>query len=574
MSDITVSAAVAAELEQHASCAFALMGNGNAWFLDAVVRRGVMRVTAVRHEAATVAAADACFRAGGGLAVATTTYGPGFTNALTPLAEAAQARVPLVLVVGDRPTSGPRPWDIDQSAIAAGVGVETIVVGLDDPRASARRAARTALVERRPVVLAIPYDIAQHAAGEEAVEDAGALVRAIGPIDPEPLDGVAELLASAERPLLLAGRGAHLAGASAALGALAARLGARTASSVLGSGIFGDDHRHLGICGGFASERAAAAIGRADAVLVVGAGLNQFQTRFGDAFAAGARIVQVDVLEAPTNPRVDRFVRGDARLAVEALLARLGDASGRGDEGWAAAGFGDVTGIHRERPAGERVAADGRLDPRSLYLELERILPHDRVVVSDGGHFLGWAPTYLSIADPERLLLVGTAFQTIGLGLASAVGAAAARPESTIVLCTGDGGALMALADLESVIRTVRRGVVVIVNDAAYGAEIHQYAVRGVAEAPMLIDEVDFAALGRAVGAEGAVIAALEDLAQLEAWLASDAEGVFVADCRVSRHVVAPYMLEVVDAATRVAARELTPRRRRGRAAPARWVAR
>ena len=83
---------------------------------------------------------------------------------------------------------------------------------------------------------------------------------------------------------------------------------------------------------------------------------------------------------------------------------------------------------------------------------------------------------------------------------------------------------------------------------------MHQYAVRGVAEEPMLIDQVDFAALGRGLGATGAVIETLDDLRQLESWLASDADGVFVADCRVSREVVAPYIVEVREAAMRLAA--------------------
>jgi acetolactate synthase I/II/III large subunit len=556
----TVSAAIAAELEQHASQVFALMGNGNAWFLDAVVRRGAMAVTTVRHEAATVAAADAWFRASGTLAVATTTYGPGYTNALTPLAEAAMARVPLVLVVGDQPTGGPRPWDIDQATVATAVGATTIVAGAADAAAAARRAVQTALVERGPVVLAIPYDLAQAPVvegGDEVGADLPA--RPFIALDAEELAEVAQQLVEARRPLLLAGRGAHLAGAADPLRDLAAALGARTASSVLGSGIFADDHRHLGVSGGFASERSAAAIERADIVLVVGASLNQFQTRFGEAFAADARIVQVDVLERATSARVDQLVRGDARAVVQALVALVADAaagaSSRGDAGWAAAGYGDVTGAHRERDAGDPAAPDGRLDPRSLFHALERLLPVDRVIVSDGGHFIGWAPTHLSVADPERMLLVGTAFQTIGLGFPSAVGAGAARPESTIVLVTGDGGALMGIADLDSVIRTVRHGVVVVVNDAAYGAEVHQYAVRGVAEEPMLIEQVDFAAVGRGFGAAGAVIETLADLRQLEDWLASGAEGVFIADCRVSRQVVAPYMLEVVDAATRAAAR-------------------
>ncbi|WP_306231977.1 thiamine pyrophosphate-binding protein [Agrococcus beijingensis] len=561
----TVSAAIAAELELHASHVFALMGNGNAWFLDAVVRRGAMQVVTVRHEAATVAAADAHHRASGALAIATTTYGPGYTNALTPLAEAAMARVPLVLVVGDQPTAGARPWDVDQAAIATAVGATTIVADAADPADAARRAVQTALVERGPVVLAIPYDLAQAPIEGAAVAGAAGDLPAepFIALDAEELAEVAQRLVEARRPLLLAGRGAHLATASEALRELAAALGARTASSVLGSGIFADDHRHLGIAGGFASERSAAAIEAADVVLVVGAGLNQFQTRFGEAFADDARVLQVDVLDRATNARVDQLVRGDARAVVQALVALVAetpglDAAGRGDDGWSAAGFGDVTGAHRQRDAGDAAAPDGRLDPRSLFHALERILPADRVIVSDGGHFIGWAPTHLSVADPERLLLVGTAFQTIGLGFPSAVGAGAARPESTIVLVTGDGGALMGIADLDSVIRTVRHGVVVVVNDAAYGAEVHQYAVRGVAEQPMLIEQVDFAAVGRGFGAEAAVIASLDDLRLLEAWLASGATGVFVADCRVSQQVVAPYMLEVVEAATRAAARAAT----------------
>ena len=99
--------------------------------------------------------------------------------------------------------------------------------------------------------------------------------------------------------------------------------------------------------------------------------------------------------------------------------------------------------------------------------------------------------------------------------------------------------------------RTARRAVVVIVNDAAYGAEVHQYAVRGVAEAPMLIDQVDFAALGRGLGAQAAVIEVLDDLEHLRAWLDSGVEGVFVADCRVSQQVVAPYIVEIREAAMR-----------------------
>lgn len=541
----TLSARIAEVLATHATDVFGVMGNGNAWFLDAVVTSTSMTYTAVRHEAAAVAAADAYYRASGRIAVATTTYGPGFTNALTPLAEAAQARVPLVLVTGAAPQT-PRAWDVDQRALTETCGA----IYLEAPDASADYAVSRAIADRRPVVLAIPYDLAAERVAQPAVQP-GWRVDLPGEADAAAIADAAARLAAAERPLILAGRGAWLAQAQDAAAALARDLGALTTTSALAMGFFdGDDA--LGISGGFATEVTAGLVHQADAVLVLGAGLNQFTTRFGHAFSPVAHVIQVDLAAGPTNPRVDTFLRGDAREVAGALHAAL---PAERAAAWERPPRADVV----RRDEGDALAPDGRLDPRSAIRRIDALLPADRVVVQDGGHFIGWGPMYLDIPAPDRLLLVGTAFQTIGLGLPSAVGAGRARPESTIVLCTGDGGALMGLADLETVVRSVRHGVIVVFNDAAYGAEVHQYGVRGIDEGPMLIPEVDFAALGAAVGASSAVIRSLDDLGALETWLASWDEGVFLADLRVSREIVAPYMHEVVAAAQRSTARAQRP---------------
>ena len=161
-----VSQHVAVALARHIDQVFGLMGNGNAHFLDAILRHTSASFTAVRHEAGAVVAADAHYRASGRIAAATTTYGAGFTNTLTALAEAAQARVPLVLIVGDEPTSGPRPWDVDQIALASAVGVRTYTAGRLDAAASTVIAIEHALSYRVPVVLAIPYDVPTLEAGE------------------------------------------------------------------------------------------------------------------------------------------------------------------------------------------------------------------------------------------------------------------------------------------------------------------------------------------------------------------------------------------------------------------------
>ena len=103
--------------------------------------------------------------------------------------------------------------------------------------------------------------------------------------------------------------------------------------------------------------------------------------------------------------------------------------------------------------AGSAETPDGRLDPRSLATALDAVLPERRTVVQDGGHFIGWAPMYWHIPRPQDLVMVGTAYQAIGLGLASAVGAARAVEDGrTLVLASGDGGFLMGLSDLESLI--------------------------------------------------------------------------------------------------------------------------
>jgi len=544
----SVSAVVAETLARSASDVFGVMGNGNAYFLDALLACG-MRFTAMRHEAGGVAAADAYYRASGRLAVATATYGAGLTNCATALAEAVMAGIPLVLVVGAAPTHGPRPWDIDQTAFATSVGARTFVVGIDDPAAVTSRAVAHALHARTGVVLAIPYDVAAAPAKEGEVSFAPAPAPPVEP-DGNALDDVAALLTGAERPLLLAGRGAWLAGAGEALGVLAADVGALTATTALAQGLFSDSRYDLGVAGGFGQEQAMALAGTADVVLVVGAALNQFTTRFGGLFASGARVVQVDIRDAASHPAVTDFVRGDALLAAKGIADRVHGLP-RSRRAWRDSVPELFTGATRDRDPGTGTAGDGRLDPRTLAMRLGRLLPQDRIVVSDGGHFIGWANTYWPVAAPDRMIMVGTAFQTIGLGLPSAVGAARARPDSTIVVTTGDGGALMALADLESVVRAVRHGVIVLWNDAAYGAEVHMYGRWGLDPGPMLIPETDFAALARAVGARSAVVRGIDDLKALQEWLDAGEEGVFLVDARVSRVVVAPYQEEIVSAASR-----------------------
>ena len=539
---VTVSAHVALELASEVSDVFGVMGNGNAWFLDAVLSHPGVAYTAVRHEASAVAAADAYFRSSNRVAVATATYGPGFTNALTPLAEAVQAHVPVIFVVGDAPSNGARAWDIDQSVLARGIGARTFRVTRSNAAGITRRALAYALGRQVPVVLSIPYDLADAEALPQGTSRRASTISGVESLAPDPaaIAKAVALLASAKRPALLAGRGAWLSRSAGTMRELAEKIDAVTATTALAINLFGDYERDLGVAGGFGAPAASHLLSQADVVLVVGASLNQFTMRFGDTFGRNAIVIQIDTAPTPTNPVVSHFVGGDALLSLQAIVEAMPQSGTR----WTAEESAQIAAAKRDRHPGTALAPDGRLDPRSLATALNLLLPADRIVVQDGGHFIGWAPSYFDIPAPNRLIMVGTAFQTIGLGMASAVGAGRALPDSTIILCTGDGGGLMGLADLETVIRTVRRGVVIVFNDAAYGAEIHQYGVRGLNTRPMLIDEVNFAETAAALGAQSSVVRTLDDLASLERWLAAGQSGVYVVDCRVSQQIVAPYMAE------------------------------
>jgi acetolactate synthase-1/2/3 large subunit len=183
----------------------------------------------------------------------------------------------------------------------------------------------------------------------------------------------------------------------------------------------------------------------------------------------------------------------------------------------------------------------GRIDPRTLTRELTGLLPAERTLVTDGGHFVAWPMMYWPVAEPSALVYTGAAFQTIGLGFAGAVGAAVARPDRTTVAVLGDGGALMGLSELETLIRVAESALVVIYDDAAYGAEVHMHGP--LAAETAVFGETDFAGVARALGASAATVRTAGDLVAIRRWRESGCRGTFVADCKVVPDVVARFLM-------------------------------
>ncbi|MDO5732141.1 thiamine pyrophosphate-binding protein [Corynebacterium sphenisci] len=541
----TVSEVVADAIAAHADHVFGLVGNANSHIVSSLTRRG-FPYTAVRHETATVAAADAFHRAGGGIAVATTTCGAGFTNTLTALAEAATARIPLVLVTGAAPAA-PRPFDLDQAALVDALGVPRRTAAPGRAGAEAAAAFAEALAGRTPVVLEVPFDAQTAPAGDAPAAAPANPVPAPAPAAPDPaaVAALARRLAGAARPLIIAGRGVVDSGTAGLVAALADRLGALHMHTAMAANVLGGPWC-LGTAGGFAHASRLGLTRAADVVLSLGASHNAFQVRGGRLLGPAAHVIQVVDEPHPAARPVDELVLADLRELLPALLDALA-----GPPGPAATWREELGALEpAEDPATApglfaETGADGRIDPRAALRRIDAALPAARTVVTDGGHFLGWVPKHLTATDPHGQVLVGTAVQSIGLGFGSAVGAAAARPGAATVLVTGDGGGLMALADLDSFLRTADRGAVVVLNDAAYGAELHQYAAEGLHTASMVIEDVDFAGLGRALGARGVTVADPADWPAAEAALAAP-EGITVVDVKISREVVADFIAEVL----------------------------
>jgi thiamine pyrophosphate-dependent acetolactate synthase large subunit-like protein len=537
-----VGAAIAA---QGVRDAFGVLGSGNLVVTNALCRDGVQFHHA-RHEMSALCMADGYARVTGAVGVCSVHQGPGLTNTMTGLAEAAKSRTPVLVLAGETQAAAlTSNFRIDQHDLVESVGaiadrVHSPATAADD----ATRAYQRALIERRPVVLMLPIDIqAQPAAQTEPSRPPLPRLPEAAPA-PEAVRNAADLLATAKRPAIIAGRGAVLAGAGPELERLGERIGAVLATSAPANGLFAGLPYALGISGGFASPFAASLLSRADVVLVAGASVNHWTTKHGALIAPGAKVIQVDVEPRAIgrNRPADLAILGDARAASQALneeLARRGHTG----EGFRTADTAAqiAAGRWRHEPY-EDASTDEWIDPRTASIALNELLPATRAVAVDSGHFLGYPAMYLDVAD-ARAWVFPNGFQAVGLGLGNAIGAAIAEPDRVTVAAIGDGGAFMALAELETAARLKLTLLVVIYDDAAYGAEVHHFAPMGHDVSLVRFPDADLAAIARAAGAKAATVRRTQDLAVVEEWLVNP-HGPLVLDVKVNPTICAEWLEE------------------------------
>lgn len=517
---------------------FGVVGSGNYEVTDAAVRAGASFV-GTRHETAAAGAADAYWRTTGAIAACSVHQGPGLTNTLTAIADAAKARSALLVIAGATSAGATRSnFYIDQGRLIESVGgIAERVHSASTATEDVRRAFRRALVERRPVLLDMPLDV-QHQEIDSDVPTGVELVTALPRTIPAPeaMDALADAVRSAEHPVIIAGRGAWSSGAREHIKQLADAIGATLATTALAKGMFTGSSRDVGIAGGFSDPPAVAALKRADLLLALGSSLTTWTTRGDTVFDHGPTVVQVDhdPLTMSLNAHVDLEVIGDVRETVSGLLGILGSEARRSERGSGAAPSLTPTEAHEPR------AAEGRCHPGALTRALDRILPEQRTLIVDGGHFIGWPVRSIGVPDPAAFVFSSAGFQSIGLGLGAAVGSAVGRPDRLAVLAAGDGGLLMSMSELETLTRLERSVAVIIYNDAAYGAEVHHFRAHGSGLDLVQFPETDFAALAASLGLHSAVVRSEEDLAPFVRWC-QDPRGSFVLDMRIDPEIVGPW---------------------------------
>ena len=523
---------------------FGLAGSGNFVVTNALVAGGA-RFVAARHEGGAVAMADGWARTTGRVGIVTVHQGPGLTNTLTALAEAAKAHTPLVVLAGDTPAGALRSnFRIDQHDLVAAVGAAAeLVYTAASAAADASRALRRAELERRPVVLMLPIDLQAQAAPAGDIAPPAPL-----PASPAPaltaITQAADLLQAAGRPAIIAGRGAVLAGAGAAIEALADRTGALVATSAMAHGLFAGSRYALGISGGFASPLAAELLADSDVVLAFGATLNHWTTQHRALLGPEVTLIQADIDAAAIGAHqpADVAIVGDAADAAQALLAELEArdhrAIGRRTPEIAEA---IATRRWRDEPYDDAPAA-GTIDPRTLAIALEDLLPADRAVAVDSGAFTGWPAMYLDVADPRGWLFCN-AFQSVGLGLGAALGAAVARPDRITLAAVGDGGLFLALPELDTAARLGLPVLIVVWNDAAYGAEVHHFGPLAMEVGIARFADADLAAIARGAGIAAHTVRAAADLAAVVDW-AADPRGPLLVDAKVDPGIAGEWLAE------------------------------
>ena len=497
-----------AVMDHGADTLFGLMGDANLFLVDHYVRECQGQFIPAAHEGSAILMALAYAHVKAEVGFATVTHGPALTNCVTALTEGTRGHIPMVLLCGDTAVMDPQNLqNIDQREVVkvTGAGFEQ----LRSPQTAAQDLAHAvyrARVERRPIVLNMPADFMWvETAHEKYVYD---VFKAPSHVpEGDDLDNAIGMIASAKRPIILAGGGAAKARGDLIL--LADRLEAPLATTLKAKGLFNDHPFNMDIFGTLSTPEAYELIDKSDCIVAFGASLHHFTTDRGKLMK-GKRIVAVndDLNEISKNYHADVALVADAGLTAKNFIYWLDEAE------IPASGFTreleDVALTNHPISANKTKA--GCINFVHALERLEQVLPKDRILTTDGGRFMTEVWCRISAPNPDSFLVTAN-FGSIGLGLQEAIGAAIADPTRPVIHFTGDGGFMMGgVNEFNTAVRLNQDLIVIVCNDAAYGAEHIQFLDRQMDPSLATFDWPSFADTATALGGRGVTVDSNETL--------------------------------------------------------------
>lgn len=552
---MSTAAAIAHELAAIGVEHFFLMTGRDNKLWIAMEELGIRHVLA-RSEASAVYMADAYARLRGRPTFVYGAYGPGAANVAGALAEPFWSGSPVVALTSTmRRTERFRKeyQELDQPPMFAPVtkwGVEASIPA-HTPRLVREAARQSISGAPGPVYLGIPNDLFEAELIDHRLPSVGLDPMEMPLSRPAPsaidAEAVVRALASAARPIILAGNGIHQSGAHAALRMAAERFGIPVATSNSGKGSIAETHDlALGSVGRYSRKYANAAIRDADLILAVGTALGGMVTDSYKLIGADTRLIHVNVdpgvigLNFPT----ELGIVADARIFLETLV----DAADRMELVPSVAISAHVAKLAQDRRAWREVRADlatrdgldgGPMRPEAIMSILETALASDAVLVADTGYSAAWAGALSEMRQAGRQFV--RADGSLGWAFPAALGAQLAEPDKQVICITGDGGFGYHVGDIETAIRLQLPVVVIILNNQTLAFEEHvQNMLYGkVVPEVNSFHDVDYGSIAKAFGANGFRVTNADEFARALA-VGLERTGPTIIDAVIDRQAIAP----------------------------------
>jgi len=428
----------------------------------------------VRHEQCAAHAADGYARASGRVGVCMATSGPGATNLVTGIATAYMDSSPIVAITGQvaRPMIGKDAFqEADIIGITTPITKYSLQLQSPEEVPSVIKQAFYLASEGRPgpVLIDFPLDVQKQEA-EVKLEAATTIQRYKAVKEPHPLQvkRAAELLLSAEKPLILAGGGVILSNASEELRKLAEYMYIPVAVTLMGKGSFPENHPlFLGRIGMHGSAAANKLIMEADLILAVGTRFSDRSVGKFDEFSEDRKIIHVDVDAAEIGKNIRPYtpIVADAKSALTTIYEAVRKLSRKlGKSTWVQR----VKEVKKQLAGSSSEASSDKLSPKSVIQEVRKLLPADGIVTTGVGRNQMWAAIYFEAYHPRTFITSG-GLGTMGFGFPAALGAKTAKPNSIVVDIDGDGSFLMNERELATSIIAEIPVIAVIMNDGWLG---------------------------------------------------------------------------------------------------------